>query len=343
MSNSTHLSRIDDRTIRWIGIPAFGIFIPNFTGLFGPYGPSDAWYWGGYLYFIFISWSIWHGNRWLLFKQRENMDWFSSPVRKLVMLVAANVFYTAPITIALIWAWYQFSGAGPVDWDTVQLVTLANVICVIFVTHAYETVFLIKERQSDLLAFEQLERARVEAELEILKSQIDPHFMFNSLNTLAYLIEHDREKAMQFNESLSDVYRYILMNKGKELVTLQEEVAFANSYFTLVQIRFGLGVRFYVEAGGDTDKLMAPISLQLLLENAVKHNEFSEKRPLTIRLRLRGGWVEVTNNLQIKKLNGTSKIGLRNLNERYRLLTGKEVLVEQTDSEFRVKLPYLKV
>lgn len=343
MNHSSHLSRIDDRTIRWVGIPAFGIFIPNFTGLFGDYGPADGWYWLGYVYFIFISWSIWQGNRWLLFKQRENMDWFSNPVRKLIMLVAANVFYTAPVTVGLITGWYWFSGVGPVDWDAVQLVTLANVICVIFVTHAYETVFLIKERQSDLLAFEQLERARVEAELEILKSQIDPHFMFNSLNTLAYLIENDRDRALQFNESLSDVYRYILMNKQKELVTLEEEIAFANSYFTLVRIRFGEGVHFNVDAPDDTNKLMAPISLQLLLENAVKHNEFDEKKPLTINLRLSNGWVEVTNNLRAKALKNTSKIGLRNLTERYRLLTGKEVEVEQTEHEFKVKLPYLVV
>lgn len=343
MSTSSHLSRIDDRAIRWLGIPAFGILIPNFTGLFGHYGPSDGWYWAGYVYFIFISWSIWHGNRWLLFKQRENMSWFSSPVRKLIMLVAANVFYTAPVTVVLLAGWYWFSRLGPIHWDTVQLVSLANVICVIFVTHAYETVFLIKERQSDLLAFEQLERAKVEAELEMLKSQIDPHFMFNSLNTLSYLIENDQQKALLFNESLSDVYRYILMNKQKELVSLQDEIEFANSYFTLVRIRFGLGVHFRVNAAGQTNKLLAPISLQLLLENAVKHNEFNEKDPLHIQLEVSDGWVEVWNNLQVKAVGQTSRIGLRNLTERYRLLTGKEVVVEKNEKEFRVKLPYLEV
>jgi len=343
MNHSSHLSRIDDRTIRWIGIPMFGIFIPNFTGLFGHLEAADGWYWLGYIYFIFIAWCIWHGNRWLLFKQRENMDWFSSPVRKLIILVAANVFYTAPVTVGLIYGWYFASGVAPVDWGVVQLVTLANVICVIFVTHAYETVFLIKERQTDLLAFEQMERARVEAELEILKSQIDPHFMFNSLNTLAYLIENDQKRALQFNESLSDVYRYILINKQKELVTLQDEIAFAHSYFTLVRIRFGLGVYFEVKIDKPENKLMAPISLQLLLENAVKHNEFNEKRPLTISLGFNNGWVEVSNNLQPKKVKDSSRIGLRNLSERYRLLTGKEVIVEQTENEFMVKLPYLEI
>jgi len=148
---------------------------------------------------------------------------------------------------------------------------------------------------------------------------------------------------LQFNESLSDVYRYILVNKQKELVTLQDEIAFANSYFTLVRIRFGLGVHFEVKIDEPENKLIAPISLQLLLENAVKHNEFNEKRPLVICLTLRNGWVEVSNNLQLKKVKDSSRIGLRNLSERYRLLTGKEVIVEQTENEFRVKLPYLEI
>lgn len=343
MSNSTHLSKIDDRLIRLVGIPGFGIIIPNFTGLFGSMGPNDGMYWFGYVYFIFIAYCIWHGNRWLLFRQRENMNWFSNPIRKLTILVAANVFYTAPLSVSLIAGWYIFSGVGEIDWNVVRLVTLANVICVIFVTHAYETVFLIKERQSDLVSFEQLQRAKVESELEALKSQIDPHFMFNSLNTLSYLIEHDKEKALLFNESLSDVYRYILMNKQKELVTLQEEIEFANSYFVLMQIRFGLGVRFHVEIKEVGNKLLAPISLQLLLENAVKHNEFNEAKPLDIYLSLGPGCVEVTNNIQRKKVKNSSKIGLRNLQERYRLVIGKEVLVEQTDKIFSVKLPYLEI
>ena len=341
MSNSTHLAKIDDRMIRLVGIPGFGILIPNFTGLFGNLRVDDLVYWLGYIYFIFIAWCIWHGNRWLLFKQRENMDWFSHPVRKLTMLVAANVFYTAPITVGLIYGWYAFAGIGPVNWEVVQLVTLANVICVIFVTHAYETVFLIKERQTDLLTFEQMERSRVESELELLKSQIDPHFMFNSLNTLSYLIEHDQDKALLFNESLSDVYRYILMNKQKELVTLKDEIEFVNSYFALIRIRFGLGVNLRVAVSTkDESRLMAPISLQLLLENAVKHNEFDEQHPLQIEITCSDGWVEVSNNLQLKKAKNSAKIGLRNLKERYKLLTGKEVLVEQSKDHFRVRLPY---
>jgi hypothetical protein len=185
---------LDDRLLRLIGIPFFGVAIPNFTGLFGPVGPDRAAYWLGYLYFIFIAFTIWQGNRWVLFRQREHHDWFSDPVRKLINLVAANVFYTAPATVLLLLGWFYFAGL-PVDWIAVRVCTLVNVICVLFVTHIYETVFLIKERQSDALEYAQLERVRAQAELEALKSQIDPHFLFNSLNTLSFLIENDRRKA----------------------------------------------------------------------------------------------------------------------------------------------------
>src|SRR5262245_36092858 len=137
---------LDDRLVRAIGIPAFGIAIPHLSGLFGPHGPRDGIYWIGLAWFIALSSLIWHSNRWLLFKQREHTGWFDHPVRKVVTLVAATVFGTIPVTIAMLFAWYRMAGFAAVDWGVIRTVTLANVICVVFVTHVYETVFLIKER-----------------------------------------------------------------------------------------------------------------------------------------------------------------------------------------------------
>ena len=334
---------INDGLLRLIGIPFFGIAIPHFIGLFGPLGFGDGWYWFGYGYFIGVAFFIWQGNRWLLFKQREHHNWFRNPVRKLINLVSANIFYTAPLTVLLIWGWYQLAGL-PVDWDVIRVCVLVNVICVLFVTHLYETVFLIVERQDDQLQVEQIQRARAQAELEVLKRQIDPHFMFNSLNTLSYLIESEPQKALLFNDKLADVYRYILAHKDRTLIPLEEEIDFLNNYFTLLRLRFGAAVQLiFSDDASSGSYLIPPVSLQILMENAVKHNEFDMRQPLRMRLQIEGEQILFSNRKRLRKsLRPGGGIGLSNLNERYRLVTGREIEVNAAVDRFSVKLPLLK-
>ncbi|MEQ9414114.1 MAG: histidine kinase, partial [Cyclobacteriaceae bacterium] len=218
--------KLDDNTFRRIGIPFFGLLIPNATGLFGTLTFTDLFYWLGYLYFISLAFLIWQGNRYLLFRTRKRFTWFDKPVEKLVLLLMNNIFYTAPLTIAWLCLWYIWAGFPKTDWSAIQMVVLINVICVLFVTHVYETVFLVKEKESETVKNEQLQRARAEAELTALKNQVDPHFMFNSLNTLSYLIKSDGEKALLFTENLAEVYRYILIQKDHTLVLLEDELEF---------------------------------------------------------------------------------------------------------------------
>lgn len=334
---------IDDGLLRLIGIPFFGVSIPNFIGLFGALGPGDLFYWLGYIYFIGVAFSIWQGNRWLLFQQREYHNWFRNPVRKLINLVSANIFYTAPLTALLIWGWYRLAGL-PADWNAIRVCVLVNVICVLFVTHLYETVFLIKERQDDLLEFEQLQRARAQAELEVLKRQIDPHFMFNSLNTLSHLIESEPDKALLFNDKLADVYRYILSHKDQVLIPLREEMDFLNNYFTLLRLRFGNGVDLlFPDETLTASYLIPPVSLQILMENAVKHNEFDEQQPLQMHLEMKDTSILFSNKKRVRRtLRPGAGIGLSNLNERCRLVTGREIEVETDADLFSVRLPLLK-
>jgi len=210
----------------------------------------------------------------------------------------------------------------------------------------YETVFLVREAESEKIKKEQLERAKVEAELEALKNQIDPHFIFNSLNTLSHLIENNAVKAKQFNETLADVYRYILQSKSRDLVLLREEINFLRDYFSLLKIRFEEAVQMnvYVDEQLMEDYLIPPISLQILIENAIKHNEFFDATPLVISVGLRNGELIVRNEVKRKTLRkASSKIGLQNLSERYRLITNKEIIIEQNDKDFMVCLPVLKI
>lgn len=329
-----------DLRIRLLMIPAFGIVIPLFTGLFGSLGPRDGLYWLGYLWFTALSFLIWHGNRWMLLAQRRRLDWFRHPVRKIVLLVLANVFYTAPLSVVMLWLWFRGLGAEA-DWGAIRASTLMSVICVLFITHVYETVYLIQQRESDLVRVEQVERARAEAELEALKAQVDPHFLFNSLNTLSWLIEHDAGQARRFNENLAEVYRYILHHKGRDLVMAEEELAFLTRYCELLRLRFGEAVEWELPGSGEVEGLLVPpISLQILAENAVKHNELSRERPLRIRLERNGAGLTMSNERRPRAgVRESGRIGLRNLDERCRLILGRGIEVSEAGGEFRVTLP----
>ncbi len=332
--------------MRLIGIPVFGIAIPNLTGLFGDLTFSDALYWLGYLYFIALAAMIWQGNRYLLFRTRSRFTWFDRPIEKLILLFVNNIFYTSPLTIAWLCLWYQLAGFAFIKWDTILVVTLVNVICVLFVTHVYETVFMMKEQQGEQLKNAELSRAKAEAELSALKNQIDPHFMFNSLNTLSYLITHDAEKAFMFTENLAEVYRYILSQKEQSLVLLEDELEFTRKYTDLLHLRFGKALNIQKHFNGTTEKdfLIPPTSVFVAFENAVKHNEISEQAPLQIDVDVRDGNLYIVNSIQEKRtLQHSSRIGLKNLDDRFKIITGKGILAAREADKFVVTFPLTSI
>jgi hypothetical protein len=333
-------AEVDDRLVRAIGIPGFGIAIPRLTGLLEGVSPGSAAYWLGSLWFLALAAAIWHGNRWLLFEQRRHWGWFDHPVRKVVMLLAAIVLFTAPLTITSIAGWYAWLGQ-PTRWANVQTVVLANVICVVFVTHVYETVFLIKERADDRLRVIELDRARAEAELAAFRAQVDPHFLFNSLNTLGHLIVTDPARAAAFNDHLAELHRYVLRQAKATLVPLGEELRFLSDYTALMQIRFGAALAVSIEdAGGDRAARLPPTALQLLVENAIKHNELGEGHALTVAVRLEPTAVVVTNERRLRRTAQPSAgVGLRNLDERVRLATGRRIAVDERGGRFTVTVP----
>jgi hypothetical protein len=342
----------DDRPLMAVGIPGFGLTIPLFSGLLAlkepGIVPSQPQWWAGMAWFVGLAFCIWWGNRWLLFKQREHWDWFAQPLRKLLMLVAACTLYTAPLTVAWLALW--FLGIGrPIDPDVVRTVALTNVICVIFVTHAYETVFLIRERESDALQLAQLERSRAEAELAALKAQIDPHFLFNGLNTLGHLITHDAARAREFCDCLAEVYRYVLANGRRDQVPLADELDFVRQYFRLLELRFGANaVRLDAPVHVSARRLIVPLALQVLVENAVKHNAVAAEQPLVVSITLSaaladapGGPTLDVHNARRPRLGPTDSagVGLANLDERCRRLAGRGLVVTQDARQFRVQVP----
>jgi len=339
--------RFDDRPLMILGSVAFGVAIPLLTDLYGPITVSDGRFWIGCALFIALAFAIWAGNRWLLFKQREHLDWFSHPVRKLLMLVTANVLYTAPVTVIGLLAWFQLAGL-PVDRNALQVVVLTNVICVLFVTHAYETLFLIRERESDMTRVERLQGLRAQAELAALKAQVDPHFLFNSLNSLGHLITHDTRRAREFCDALAQVYRHVLDSREKDLAALADELAFLRLYYRLLELRFGAAVQLDIDArleraAREETWRITPLALQTLLENAVKHNQASIDAPLLVALRLGESAVEVANRRRARSSAlATGGLGLANLDERCRLLTGRAIEVRTDGDSFVVRVPMLR-
>jgi LytS/YehU family sensor histidine kinase len=250
------------------------------------------------------------------------------------------------VSVLLLVGWFHLFARGEVDWNIVSMNALIIMVAVLFIVHVYETVFLVKEAETEKVQRAQTERAKAEAELEALKNQIDPHFIFNSLNTLSHLIEEKPVKAKQFNDDLADVYRYILQNKARDLVLLREEMDFLKGYFSLLKIRFEEAVQLNITVpDNQLDQfLIPPISLQILAENAIKHNEFNCSEPLTIVITLKEELLIIHNNLRKKQLRkGSSGIGLKNLNERYTLTTNNFITITEGDKYFTVRLPVLKI
>lgn len=183
------------------------------------------------------------------------------------------------------------------------------------------------------------------AKFETLKSQIDPHFLFNSLNVLTSLIGENPNQAERFTTKLSKIYRYVLEQRNKELVPIGEELQFAKNYMELLQMRFEDAVQFEIpQTVSNSELKVVPLSLQLLLENAVKHNVVSSAKPLTIKIYEQDGFLQVENNKNPKEAIGkkSTKVGLRNIADRYGLITQKNVSITDNNKTFAVSLPLLK-
>jgi LytS/YehU family sensor histidine kinase len=214
------------------------------------------------------------------------------------------------------------------------------------ITNTYENFFLNQEQVYTLSRVEQLSLAKAQAELIALKNQIDPHFIFNSLNTLSFLISSDPHNAKLYNDTLAKVYHYILRNREKDLVLLHEEIEFISNYFYLLKIRFGNSINMVIEIS-DVDAeefLILPISVQSLVENAIKHNEFSDATPLSISVSVTSNYVLVKNRINLKTYPvPTPRIGLTNLDNRYKLITGRSILIDNSANIFTVKLPIINL
>ncbi len=328
-----------DLLARCVGIPAFGLAIPLLFDLYGSVPFASPAFFLGQVMFLSLSFALWQGNRWLLFATADRFDWLERPLQRVLRLLAGIVLFTVPLTVAVIAAWFHVGRGEVVDFSTIRGVALMNVVCVVFVAHVYETVLLLKARESDVVRIAKAERALLESELLALRRQIDPHFLFNCLNTLSALVEEDRERALQFNQSLAGMLRYLLETGERTLVPLEQELAFVEQYATLMSLRYGEAFRLERAGEPAPDSFVPPTSLQLLVENAVAHNRASQREPLVVRLDLGEREVAVSHVKRPRPDSRGTGVGLKNLAERLRLVGDRALVVSDEEQRFSVRVP----
>lgn len=216
-------------------------------------------------------------------------------------------------------------------WITLSIVLIFHII------------YYYNQHQQTKIKEQKVIAGTARARFDALKNQLDPHFLFNSLNVLTSLIDENPDSAQKFTTSLSKIYRYVLEQKNKDLVTVEEELKFAKTYMSLLQMRFEDAITFSIpEAISNPELKIVPLSLQLLLENAVKHNVISAHQPLTIKIYEDDGYLMVENNINPKAtLEKSTKVGLKNIKQRYGLMTNQPVEIKEINQSFRVALPLL--
>ncbi len=331
---------VHDLAARLMISPLIGIGVASLVGGYRPLAPGSPAFWLGTVWFAFIPFAIWSGARSITVGRRHWLDRIAEPARATVS-VAVNTVLAGPAAWLLLRIWYALARLEPDPPALLHTAILAMAAAMV-ITHTYETMFLAHGNWSRLVDLERLERARVQAELHALQAQIDPHFLFNSLNALSELIETDPERAAAFNENLAGVYRYILSHKGAGRVPLSGELHFAARYVGLLQLRFDKAIQYdappeHAAAGWS----IPPLALQLLVENAVKHNRLSEAEPLSIRVRIDDGFLVVENDHRPRG-QAPSGIGLKNLDDRYLLLLGRGIRTEASAGCFTVRAPLWK-
>lgn len=341
---TTRLLRI--WTVKLVCIIMPALLIPNVAALITNSRYSKGALVLSYSWFIVSSLAITKASVLLTSYVKSKLEWRYHYFYKIfVTIFGVNIVFTGLVTALCAWAWRLFSFEQRDNNLPLLNTVVFAILSAVFIAETYEIVLLNLERTDNISRVEQLNVAKAQAELEALKNQIDPHFIFNSLNTLSFLIVKDPQNAKLFNDTLAKVYRYILGNKDKDLVLLREEVEFISNYFYLLKIRFREAVNMEIEFNdlSAEDFLIPPISLQALVENAIKHNDFSDKNPLTIHVAISSNYIVVRNAMHPKTYNlPSSRIGLNNLDNRYKLITNRNIVIENNTQSFSVRLPVLK-
>lgn len=334
---------IKDGIFKAICIPLLGVLIPWVAHLLCCPQPATGYILLTLFYFTLVSLVVWQLVSKLVARVRLHEELRNSFARKIgitSLLMMPLGFVTGAGCTSL---WQRLAWGTASTHITVTAGLLYAVLGLLLVL-LYEGMFLSKERELDVKIVDQLDHERVQAEITALKAELDPHFIFNALTTVAHLASVAPDTARLFTQKLAQVYKYFLINKDRELISLHDELRFIEDYFYLLQIRYEHGVHLHLQVAQSAEAAMVPpCSLQLLVENAIKHNRFSETQPLDIVINVDEHQVSVQNEVRRHAYGVEStRIGLLHLRQHYRLLCNREIVVEESDEQFIVHLPLIK-
>ncbi|MEQ8904188.1 histidine kinase [Ekhidna sp.] len=288
---------------------------------------------------------LWKGSEHLVEFLDSFYSWFEHPVKRLLSSLVCITILTVFVVyfLDLMYDVFYFKKGfteAITDLNGAPLFTTLMVNLGIN-TFMHGRGFLLEWRQVSI-DNEKLKTEQVASQYNSLKNQVNPHFLFNSLNALSSLVYEDQAKAVEFIRKLSQVYRYVLESKDEEVIPLEDEMAFVENFVFLQKIRFGenLNVKLSPSNG---QFFVPPLAIQILVENAIKHNVVSEKDPLSIDIEFQDDRCVVRNNIKEKRVKDSTGIGLNNLIGRYSYLTDHEVIVNNNSGIFEVQLPLLKM
>jgi len=273
-------------------------------------------------------------------------SWIEDPKKRAGIGIPAFMVMNSILMLIMIYAFSKIVlGIAEPDIlssNNIFSIVIALTICLI-ATLYFHAVGFFKGYVSQLEVSKQLREEKITAELNALKAQVNPHFLFNSFNILSGLIDENPDKAQDFLADLSKIYRYILENRNEDLSSVAEEIAFAKKYFKLQQTRFEDSIQIDIDVPESImDKQLPSLSLQLLLENAIKHNMFDKEKPLNISISKSKDSIVIKNNKrQRRNLDSSNGVGLPNIEERYKLRRVDGFVIDESEDSFTVTLPLI--
>lgn len=331
------------RIYPWVFIPLLGLVY--YTTFFVMSMTSDASF--GFNWIVALIITIQFGVIWLITQYALNklikMGWRMN-IQLFIFCVFAIVLLNDCIffTLRTIYVKINHPEFPMFNWMLLALTSLDGLLKGIIVISLLFSLNFFKRWRLENEENERLKRNELELQNRALKSQLNPHFLFNNLNTLSGLIRQDQTIANEFLKEMSDMYRYILKTTETEVVPLIDELQFAESYTRLLKKRFGKNFNYSIEVY-DFDYVLPPISLHLLLENIVKHNRIDEEFPMHFTIKQREGSLIIENTISLKNNVDSTKKGLQLLKEQYKFLTNKTIEINEQNKLFSVNLPLLKI